>query len=322
MARPIKLFYAPSMAALAHSISEQSRRIPGQEIKLGELEMPVWRNGWCHPIIKDINRFPDLDVAFLMSLDEEVDVSRQFSAARWMAMKKPHTFQILMPWFPNGTMDRSDREDDVCTAETLASNFLMIPPVRGTVPVWVLDIHSLQEQNYFPANNVSVRLSTSMNMLQEEFTPEMGAIVLPDDGAEKRYKAHFYNREADRYLYDFIVCGKHRDGDKRHVRVTEGDPRKFERAVIIDDLTRTAGTLIKCKEALQAINPNIKVSAHVAHGDFESREVVERIKAAGFERFYMTNSCPVKAGWVKDDPAFKILSIDKLAVAAIRRGLD
>jgi len=43
-----------------------------------------------------------------------------------------------------------------------------------------------------------------------------------------------------------IVCAKVREGERRIVRIKEGDPRG-RHVVIVDDLVQSGGTLIECQ---------------------------------------------------------------------------
>ena len=43
-----------------------------------------------------------------------------------------------------------------------------------------------------------------------------------------------------------MVCAKVREGDKRIVRIKEGNPAGFH-VVIVDDLVQSGGTLIECQ---------------------------------------------------------------------------
>lgn len=43
-----------------------------------------------------------------------------------------------------------------------------------------------------------------------------------------------------------VVCTKVREGDKRIVRIKEGNPAGFH-VVIVDDLVQSGGTLIECQ---------------------------------------------------------------------------
>ena len=46
-----------------------------------------------------------------------------------------------------------------------------------------------------------------------------------------------------------VICTKVRDGDKRIVRLKEGEPRG-RHVVIVDDLVQSGGTLVECQKLL------------------------------------------------------------------------
>lgn len=48
-----------------------------------------------------------------------------------------------------------------------------------------------------------------------------------------------------------MICTKVRDGDKRIVRLKEGEPRG-RHVVIVDDLVQSGGTLIECQKLLSS----------------------------------------------------------------------
>ena len=57
----------------------------------------------------------------------------------------PQSLQIVLPFFPVGTMERVDREGEIATARTLARIVSSIPPSRGgPVDMVIFDIHALQ----------------------------------------------------------------------------------------------------------------------------------------------------------------------------------
>lgn len=328
-ARQIVLFYAPSMEPLARAISDASVDVGGRKIELGTISWLRFGNGFAHPEIKNANKLFDKDVAFLFDFNTEDDIYVQMSVARWIATRGPHSLTLLMPFYQNATMDRSDTEDVICMAETIAAQFLTIPAVRGPVPLWVMDVHALQEVHFLPTDHVTPFLDTAMNLFQGEYDPRTTAIAFPDEGAYKRYKNMFKAADGS-YPYDFIVCGKVRDGDKRIVTVREGDPSKYERILTVDDLTHTGGTLIECLNALKARGAR-KVSAAIAHADFDrwnkartvtdnGAAVIERIAAAGFETFHVTDTCPSITRQLEGRKPFKIHSIRDLAIKAIMRG--
>ena len=48
-----------------------------------------------------------------------------------------------------------------------------------------------------------------------------------------------------------VICTKVRDGDKRIVRLKEGEPRG-RHVVIVDDLVQSGGTLRECQKLLSS----------------------------------------------------------------------
>ncbi|RWV78112.1 hypothetical protein GW17_00060973, partial [Ensete ventricosum] len=75
------------------------------------------------------------------------------------------------------------------------------------------------------------------------------SIAFPDDGAWKRFHKqlqHFPMVMCNDYHIALIICNKVREGDRRIVRLKEGDPRG-RHVVIVDDLVQSGGTLIECQ---------------------------------------------------------------------------
>ncbi len=56
-----------------------------------------------------------------------------------------------------------------------------------------------------------------------------------------------------------VICTKVRDGDKRIVRLKEGEPRG-RHVVIVDDLVQSGGTLRECQKLLSSQVHNVHVS--------------------------------------------------------------
>lgn len=102
-------------------------------------------------------------------------------------------------------------------------------------------------------------------------------VAFPDDGAWKRFHKQFdhfpmvsfgFHKQLDYFtmpilmnssvtslssLSNFIiwqvVCNKVHEGDKRIVRIKEGNPAGYH-VVIVDDLVQSGGTLIECQVIL------------------------------------------------------------------------
>jgi len=146
-------------------------------------------------------------------------------------------------------------------------------------------------------------------------------IAYPDEGAWKRF--HYSFKKAG---YPEVVCTKVRDGDKRLVRVKEGDAAG-RHVVIVDDLVQSGGTLIECHAALAKMGAR-HVSAYVTHGVFPN-QTWRRFKAdkgegaspGAFRHFWICDSCPsaadVSAPDAPDGP-FEVLSLAGPIAAALK----
>ena len=109
-------------------------------------------------------------------------------------------------------------------------------------------------------------MSISVHLQYSIFTVQI-VIAFPDDGAWKRFHKqldHFPMVDIFtsiliiilfHYLIIYwmlvivewqVVCNKVREGDKRIVRLKEGNPKGCH-VVIVDDLVQSGGTLIECQ---------------------------------------------------------------------------
>ena len=122
--------------------------------------------------------------------------------------------------------------------------------------------------------------------------------------------------------YPEIVCTKVRDGDKRIVRLKEGDP-KDKHIVIVDDLVQSGSTLIECQRLLASQGAS-HVSAYATHGVFPN-ESYKRFKPEGdggaiegFKYFWISDSCPSSVKAVTNVAPFEVLSLAEPIAAALQ----
>lgn len=189
-------------------------------------------------------------------------------------------------------------------------------------------------------------------------------IVFPDDGAAKRFKplftkeiiyesfdaaleqfksthSDFYNNNKElvdnerktldyNTYFDYVTCGKIRDGDERKIVIQEGNPLDHC-CLILDDLVQSGGTLYECGNALRKLGAH-SVLASVTHAVFpktawkrftkidpEEKAVEEEIykevgKFAVFDRFFVTDSIPTITKSLPKDNIFEILPLHNKVV--------
>jgi phosphoribosylpyrophosphate synthetase len=187
---------------------------------------------------------------------------------------------IVLPYFPTGTMERIVGEGELGTGYYLAHLLNSIPCGAYKNVLYVMDMHALCSRFFFHTNIRTVFITMMPKYLDiietkkhntsqsaSDATKSASAIisdvlekvvsttaalaepvkfiVFPDDGAEKR------NKELCKNHVDFITCSKKRSGDDRTIEIT-GNIDNLKKAIrdekpvefyIVDDLVQTGGTL-------------------------------------------------------------------------------
>ncbi len=312
------LLACPQMEELALDIVRRN-----SDIRLGGMEWKRFPDRFPDLMLHDVDQLVRNDVSFLACFDDPAVIFEQWSAMRHVARLKPKSFRILLPYFPTGTMERSDHEGQVATAESLATMLSALPAAGpGPIPVYIWDIHALPIKGFF-GDNVAPRFKTGLKQL---FTWLEGrgakaagnlTIVFPDDGAKKRFgKMEPFIKAQKRLGFAVAVCRKERVGDERKVVLSEGDVHG-RYAVVIDDLVHSGGTLLACGKAVREAGASV-VDAYVTHGVLENGNW-RKFDGSVFRTVIITDSCPATAKAVHDDPGFRVLSLVDSIVNAIRQ---
>ncbi|KAM0942716.1 putative ribose-phosphate diphosphokinase [Dioscorea sansibarensis] len=312
--KEIHLFYCAESEDLARKVADKSDAIHLQSIS--------WRNfddGFPNLFINNAHDIRGQHVAFLASFSSPGVIFEQISAIFALPKLFIASFTLVLPFFPTGSFERMEEEGDVATAFTMARILSMIPKSRGgPTSLVIYDIHALQERFYF-GDDVLPCFETGIPLLLQRLRQlpdsENVTIAFPDDGAWKRFHKQLQH-------FPMVVCAKVREGDKRIVRLKEGNP-KGRHVVIVDDLVQSGGTLIECQKVLAAHGAT-QVSAYVTHGVFpkQSWERFTQSDANGdrspFAYFWITDSCPLTVKAIGDKPPFEVLSLAESITNALQ----
>lgn len=298
------LFYCIESEDLARKIAASSDRIQLQSIN--------WRSfddGFPNLYINHAQDIRGHHVAFLASFSSPAVIFEQLSVIYALPRLFVASFTLVLPFFPTGSFERMEEEGDVATAFTMARLLSVIPISRGgPTSLVTYDIHALQERFYF-GDHVLPCFETGIPLLKQRLSqlPDTDNITIafPDDGAWKRFYKLFQK-------FPMVVCTKVREGDKRIVRLKEGNA-EGRHVVIVDDLVQSGGTLIECQKVLAAHGAS-KVSAYVTHAVFPKRswEKFAHNSAASeraFTYFWVTDSCPVTVKTIAGKAPFEVLTL-------------
>ncbi|KAI3818421.1 hypothetical protein L1987_12228 [Smallanthus sonchifolius] len=173
-----------------------------------------------------------------------------------------------------------------------------------------LFVASFTLERFYFGDHVLPCFETGMPLLKQRLhqLPDADNVVIafPDDGAWKRF-----HKLLDHF--PTVVCAKVREGDKRIVRLKEGDPAG-RHVVIVDDLVQSGGTLIECQKVLAAHGAN-KVSAYVTHAVFPKKSWLRFVHKDGensnkaFEYFWITDSCANTVKDIANKAPFEVISL-------------
>jgi len=298
--RDVVLFSSPECAELARAISEAG----GDRIKLGAISWKTFRDGYPDLFVEDAEAIRDRHVAFLASFHSPEVIFEQLSIIYALPKMFVASFSLVLPFFPTGTLERVEDEGEVATAYTLSRILSNVPISRGgPTPLLIFDIHALQERFYFGDSVLPCFLSGIPLLLAKLRSLEDAdnvVIAYPDEGAWKRFRRLFGGS------WDEIVCTKVRDGERREVRLKEGDPQG-RHCVIVDDMVQSGGTLIECQRVLAKAGAE-KVSAFATHAVFP-KGAWKAFTEEDFTNFWVTDSCIVTAETLRGRKPFEVLSI-------------
>lgn len=307
--RKCVLLYCPEMSQTAKEIAKDSDF--GKYFFLGNIQWDHFPDGFPNLFLHNIEQIRGRDVVMLVSLRDPAQILEQLSVMYALPRYLVKSLIVVLPYFPTGTMERVDTEGQIATAYTLARMLSAIPLTsRGPAKLIIYDIHTLQNRFYF-GESVIPLLVTAIPLVIErikaEYKEDTISIAFPDEGAQKRFGKVFSECNG----WDMIICTKVREGNKRIVKIKEGDV-EGRHVIIVDDLVQTGGTLIECKNALLARGA-VCVSAYVTHAVFPKeswkRFTEPKESNGGFKTFYITDSIPTTAHLLHDKKPFVVIPL-------------
>ena len=165
---------------------------------------------------------------------------------------------IVLPYFPVGTMERIVGEGEIPTAYSLAHMLNMIPCGASKNNLYVFDIHALCSRFFFHTNTRPVLISMMPDYVEymTNVTGGTNIVVFPDDGAKKRFEK-LLSKDIKT-----ITCSKIRKDDKRIIKIDSGIDNLYTDSelqyriegvinlFLIDDLVQSGGTIIEAFRGL------------------------------------------------------------------------
>lgn len=276
-------------------------------ISLGEVLVGRFSEGEIRVQIKENIRGKDVFIVQptcppvndnLMELLILIDATRRASANRITA---------VMPYYGYARQDRKDQPRVPITAKLVAN----IVVAAGAHRVLTMDLHANQIQGFY---DIPVDHLYAINVLCEYFEKKNLnnlVVVSPDVGGIKMARAY-----AKRLKAGLAIVDKRRDSPEKIEVMHILGKVKGMRAVIVDDLVATAGSLIEAVEALKKKGVR-DVYAAVSHGVLSGSALSRIHECKGLKELAITDSIPLKNP--SRYPKIKVLSVASLLAEAIKR---
>ncbi len=296
----LKIFTGNANPTLAQAVADELG------IPLGDILVSRFSDGEVRVQIQENVRGADVFIIQptcppvnenLMELLIMIDAFKRASAARVVA---------VIPYYGYARQDRKVRPREPISAK-LVANLLT---VAGADRILSIDLHAGQIQGFFdiPVDNLPAGPLLARYLRDKGLSNENVVVVSPDVGGVER--ATLFARMIQGGL---AIFAKHRpDVNKSEMVAIIGDV-KGKRAILVDDIVDTAGTITQAAAALIEEGA-AEVYACCTHPVL-SGPAVERLKESPIKELVVTDTIPLPPE--KQFDRLKVLSIAPLLAKAI-----
>ena len=215
---------------------------------------------------------------------------------------------VVIPYYGYARQDRKASPREPITSK-LVANLLT---VAGATRVVTMDLHARQIQGFFdiPVDHMEALPILAKHFIKYGFSPEETVVVSPDVGGVKRA------RSLAKWLHSplAIIDKRRAKANVSEVMNIIGDV-KGKKAILIDDMIDTAGTICNAAAALKEKGA-IEVYGCATHAIF-SGPAVERLKESAFSEIVVTDTVELPEDKIFDK--LRVLSTSKMFAETIKR---
>ena len=210
----------------------------------------------------------------------------------------------VIPCFPYARSDKSESKNLPIAAKLICK----LLEAAGTDNVITVELHSSQTEGFF---NIPVSNIQTTTLISRHLSDKSDDIILvsPDAGAMKKVTAI-----SEMTGLPFALIHKERASDGTISRMTLVGDVAGRKAVIVDDMADTCGTVIKAADLLVKMGAR-DVEAVMTHGILSGGAVKRINESSSISRFTVTNTLPQ---CLETCPKLEVIDVSELIAAAIR----
>ena len=236
----------------------------------------------------------------LMEILVFVDALKRASAGR---------INVVIPYYGYARQDRKARARDPITAKLVAN----LIEKAGADRVLTMDLHSSQVQGFFdiPVDNLMGMPVLAKYFTRQGFNGENTVVVSPDVGSVARSR-----KMASKFDATLAIVDKRRPrANVMEVMNIIGDA-KGKRALMLDDMIDTAGTITQGAKAISEIGGACEVYACCSHGVL-SGPAIERIEKSVLKEVVVLDTIELPQEKLIDK--IKVVTVADMFAEAIER---
>lgn len=220
------------------------------KVKLLDAEMQYFANGEVRPVLGESVRHKDVFIiqtgscggASLLSVNDLI--IETLILIKTLRRSDVGRINLILPFFPYSRQDKKDNPRGAISAQDIARLF----ETAGAHRVVTFDLHAAQIQGFFeiPCDNLYtahlIKSYFDTHVFKKGYADEY-VLVAPDEGALKRMREY-----AGMFGLPLFALSKERDYRKKNevektVLIGESGSLKGKKAIVIDDMIDTFGTL-------------------------------------------------------------------------------
>jgi ribose-phosphate pyrophosphokinase len=226
------------------------------------------------------------------------------------ALKRASAGKIvgILPYYGYARQDRKVKPRTPISSKLVAN----LITVAGATRVLMMDLHAGQIQGFFdiPVDHLAA-LPVLLKVIREEFSREEIVIVSPDAGGVERAREFSMRLKAPLAIID----KRRPEANKVEVMNIVGEV-EGKRAIIVDDMIDTAGTLSKAAKSIMEHGAS-EVYAVATHGVL-SGDAIRNIENSSLKKVWVTNTIPLDKK-AENTEKIEHLSVGILIGEAIKR---
>ena len=298
----VKIFAGSSSKKLAEKIAKYL------EIELTSVQIIKFADG--ETFVKSNESVRGDKVFIVQSTSKPVNESIMELLIFIDALRRSSAKEIVavIPYYGYARQDRKASPREPITSK-LVANLLT---VAGATRVVTMDLHARQIQGFFdiPVDHMEALPILAKHFIKYGFSPEETVVVSPDVGGVKRA------RSLAKWLHSplAIIDKRRAKANVSEVMNIIGDV-KGKKAILIDDMIDTAGTICNAAVALKEKGA-IEVYGCATHAIF-SGPAVERLKESAFSEIVVTDTVELPEDKIFDK--LRVLSTSKMFAETIKR---